>query len=245
MDTLGPAGLVLLALAVVAGAGTQRLTGLGLALVSSPFLVLLVGPFMGVLLANALSLVANLLVLAQTWRTADVRKALLLAVPGLLAVLPGAWVVRNLPAPVLSIAVGGLVLVALVVVLVSERARILRGTGGAVVAGATSGFMAVTAGVGGPAISVYAVSTGWAQASFVPTAQLYFATVNAASLAAKGWPDLSRSTWAVAAAALVVGIVVGQRLSQVVTPDQARRLVVVLAVLGSAATVVKGVVDLR
>ena len=107
VENLGALGLVLLALAVMAGAGTQRLTGLGLALVSSPFLVLLVGPFTGVLLANALSLVANLVVLAQTWRAVEMRRALSLAVPGLLAVAPGAWVVRNLPAPVLSIAVGG------------------------------------------------------------------------------------------------------------------------------------------
>jgi len=244
VENLEALGLLLLALAVMAGAGTQRLSGLGLALVSSPFLVLLVGPFTGVLLANALSLIANLVVLAQTWRAVEVRRAMWLALPGLVAVVPGAWVVRNLPAPVLSITVGGLVLVALAAVLLSGSARIRPGRRGTVVAGAASGFMAVTAGVGGPALSIYALSSGWAHASFVATAQLCFAVVNAGSLVAKGWPSLSLQTWAVAVTALAVGIALGQRLSRVVTPERARLMVVVLAVLGASATVVKGVVDL-
>jgi len=236
--------LVLLGAAVLVGSGTQRLTGLGFALVTAPFLVLLTDPFTGVLLANALSLVANLVVLAQTWRAVEVRRALLFAVPALVAIVPGALVARSLPAPVLSISVGVLVLLALVAVMASERARVLRGTAGAVTAGAVSGFMNVTAGVGGPAITVYAVSTGWAHVSFVATVQLYFALVNAGSLAAKGWPDVGVATWAVAAGALVVGVVAGQRLTRVVPPDRARHLVVGLALLGSGATVVKGLLDL-
>ncbi|HYH33464.1 MAG TPA: TSUP family transporter, partial [Pseudonocardia sp.] len=105
----GVAALALLAVAVLVGTGTQRITGLGFALVSAPFLVLLLGPFTGVLLANTLSLTTNLVVLAQTWRAVDVRKALLLAVPALAAVMPGAWVARTLPAPLLAIIAGTLV----------------------------------------------------------------------------------------------------------------------------------------
>lgn len=229
---------------MLTGAGTQRITGLGFALVSSPFLVLLLGPFTGVLLANALSLIANLVVLAQTWRAVELRKALLLAVPALVAVLPGAWVVRALPAPMLAISVGALVLIALLVMLSSERARVLHGTAGAVTAGALSGFMNVTAGVGGPAITLYALSSRWPHRSFVATIQLYFALLNAGSLAAKGWPQLDPSTWLVAGCGLALGVAVGHRLADVVSPARARGLVVGLAILGSLATVVKGVVDL-
>lgn len=244
MDSLGITGLTLLGAAVLAGSSAQRVTGLGFALVSSPFLVLLMGPFSGVLLANALSLVANLVVLAQTRRDVELRKALLLAVPALLAVMPGAWVARSLPAPVLAIAVGGLVLMALVVVASSQRPRILRGTPGALMAGAMSGFMNVTAGVGGPAITLYALSSRWTHRPFVATVQLYFALLNAGSLAAKGWPHLTPATWVVAGCALALGVAAGHRLADVVSPVQARRLVTSLAVLGSLATVVKGVVSL-
>jgi hypothetical protein len=244
VEQLGVLGLTLLGLAVLVGSGTQRLTGLGFALVSSPFLVVLLGPFEGVLVANALSLVANLIVLAQTWRDVELRKALLLTVPALAAVVPGALVARSLPAPVLAIAVGGLVLLALLVVTFSEQARLLRGTPGALAAGAMSGFMNVTAGVGGPALTLYALSSQWAHRPFVATAQLFFALSNAGSLAAKGWPRLTPTAWVVAGLALVVGIVAGHRLSAVVSQAQARRMVVGLAIAGSTATVVKGLVEL-
>lgn len=236
--------LTALAVAVVAGAGTQRVTGLGFSLVSSPFLVLLLGPFEGVLLANALSLAVNLVVLAQTWRAVEVRRALLLAVPALLAVVPGAWVAQRLPAPVLSVLVGSLVLLALLASLLVQRARVLRGRRGAVTAGAASGFMNVTAGVGGPAITLYAISTGWQHRAFVATVQLYFALLNAGSLLVKGWPQLPPSAWAVAALALTVGMLAGHRLAAVVPPQRARAAVVALALAGSALTVGKGLLQL-
>ena len=105
------------------------------------------------------------------WRDIEWRKAVLLGVPALLAVPVGAWVARNLPPAPLMVVVGLLVVVALVAVLVSERARVLRGRGGAVAAGAMSGFMNVTAGVGGPAIILYAVSTAWEHRQFLATFQ--------------------------------------------------------------------------
>jgi uncharacterized membrane protein YfcA len=236
--------LILIAVAVGVGAGTQRITGLGFALVSAPFLVLLLGPFTGVLLANVLSLAANLVVIAQTWRDVEVRKALLLAVPAVVAVAPGAWVARVLPAPLLAITAGSLVLVAIIAVLASKRARVLRGTPGAVTAGAVSGFMNVTAGVGGPAISLYSLSTGWPHHSFVATVQLYFVLLNGASIVAKGWPTLPLAGWILACGALVIGTVAGHRLARLVPPDRARTLVGGLAILGSAATVGKALLEL-
>jgi uncharacterized protein len=57
-----------LAAAVSVGAGTQRITGLGFALVAAPFLVLLLGPFTGVLVVNVLGVAASVLVLVQVRR---------------------------------------------------------------------------------------------------------------------------------------------------------------------------------
>jgi uncharacterized protein len=237
-------GLILLCVAVLVGAATQRVTGLGFALVSAPFLVLLLGPSAGVLLANALSLAANLVVLAQTWRAVEVRKALLLAVPALIAVVPGAWVARALPAPLLAITAGSFVLVALLAALVTGHARVLRGTSGAVTAGALSGFMNVTAGVGGPALSLYALSNGWTHHPFVATVQLHLVLLNAASVTAKGWPALPPVIWMVAVGSLAVGAVVGRRVARLVPADRARSLVAGLAILGSLVTIGKALVDM-
>ncbi len=153
--------LALLAGAILLGALTQRLTGMGFALVAAPLLVVVVGPLTGVQLLQVIGIVASSLVLAQVWRDVEVRTAVMLLLPALVGIIPGAWLVRTLPAPTLAIVVGALVIVALGAVLASERARVFTGTPGQVSAGLLSGFMSAAAGVGGPAIVLYAVSTGW------------------------------------------------------------------------------------
>lgn len=245
--------LVGLTAAVLVGAGTQRITGLGFALVASPFIVLLTDPFNGVLLVNGCGTVTALVVLVQVWRDVDTGRAGRLLVPALLTVPAGAWTARHLAAPLLAVLVGGLVLLALTAVLVSARFRRLReasgpatsGQRGALLAGAGSGFMNVTAGVGGPALTVYAISTGWPQRSFAATAQLIFAALGAASLAAKGsLPSLPPTGWIAVGAALLVGIVAGDRVAGRVPAHRARQAVVVLALAGAAVTVCKGVIQL-
>jgi uncharacterized membrane protein YfcA len=234
-----------LGVVVLVGAGTQRVTGIGFALVSSPFMVLLLGPFDGVLVINACGAVAALFVLTQIWRDVDVRRSALLLGPGLVAILPGAWVARSLPPPELAVVVGGLVLVTLAAVVATERARVLRGTPGAVIAGLASGFLNVTVGAGGPAIAVYAVSIEWAHRRFAATAQLIFGVLGVASLAVKGGrPSMALAGWGAVAVGLVAGIAVGNRLADRVSPERARWAVVVLAMAGAAITVCKGLIEL-
>lgn len=229
---------------VFLGAAMQRVTGLGFGLVSGPVLVLALGPFTGVLLANLMSLVVNVVLLGMLWRHVMWRRTALLAVPALAMVPVGALVVRALPGPVLSLAVGLTILLALVVVLVSRRARVLHGNRGAVVAGAASGFMNATAAVGGPAVTVYAVSTGWRGVGLVASLQLYFALINAAALLAKGLPSLPPATWLAAALGLLVGSAVGHLLSRRVGFEQAFPVVVALALVATSVTVVRSVLEL-
>lgn len=239
---MGIASVALLVAAVLAGASMQRLTGLGFALVSSPFLVIVAGPHDGVVLANLLSLATNLIVLVQLRGEVNVRRALTLAVPAMCAVPLGAWVAGRLSTPVLEIGIGTVVLLALVVVTALRRVRLPSGPAGTVSAGAASGFMNVTAGVGGPAITLYVVSTGWEHSEFVASIQLYFALVNATSLAAKGFSTgIGVAGLGICAAALIGGALIGKWLTYRVSPDRARQVVLVLAYAGGAAAVVKGV----
>jgi uncharacterized membrane protein YfcA len=234
--------LVLLPLGVIAGALTQRVTGIGFALVCAPLLVLVAGPFEGVVLSNLLGLIVSAVVFVTHWRQTEWRKGLLLAVPALLAIPPGAWVARNVPAPQLMVMIGLTVIVALAAVVLSDRARVLRGTSGAVVAGGASGFMNVTAGVGGPAIVLYAVSTSWEHRRFVATFQFFSIFTNLASLAAKGGlPRVSPAALLLSLGALAVGLVGGEVLSRRVDHEMARHLAIGLALAGAAVTVVKGV----
>jgi uncharacterized membrane protein YfcA len=234
--------LLFLPLGVVAGALTQRVTGIGFALVCAPLLVLIAGPFEGVVLSNLLGLTVSLIVFVTHRRDTEWKKGLLLAVPALVAIPFGAYVARTLPPAPLMVIIGLLVIIALGAVTLSERARVLRGRGGAAVAGASSGFMNVTAGVGGPAIVLYAVSTRWEHRKFVATFQFYSIFTNLASLVAKGGlPHVTPVALVVSFGALAVGLAGGELLSRHVDHELARKLAIGLALAGATFTVVKGV----
>lgn len=101
--------------------------------------------------------------------------------------------------------------------------------------------MNVTAGVGGPAIVLYAVSTAWEHRKFVATFQFYSIFVNLASLAAKGGlPHVAPAALIVSFVALAVGLAGGELLSRRVDHEIARRLAIGLALAGAVFTVVKG-----
>lgn len=224
---------------LLAGA-TQRITGIGFALVSAPLLVLVIGPVSGVLLTNVLNLTTNLMVLAQTWRQVELRRVALLAVPALCFVPVGQFVARLLAPATLMMGIGGIVLVALAAVRLLQRTSVFSGTRGAVAAGALSGFMNVTAGVGGPAVTLYAIASRWPLRSFVGSMQLYFALVNTGSIIAKGLPHVGVTVLAAAIGALVLGVVLGHVAAPHVAPERARSAVLALAVAGSAGTLIKG-----
>ncbi|GAA0965266.1 TSUP family transporter [Frigoribacterium faeni] len=236
-----PLTLGLAAAAIVLGALTQRMAGIGFALTAAPLLVVVLGPEAGVTVGNVLAAALAAVLLAQTWRTVRWKRALLLVGPALVTIPIGAWVVRTAPTGPLTVAVGAVALVAVLVMVFSSRARLLPGRGGAVAAGALGGFMNVTAGVGGPALTVHATSERWPREVFVGTGQVFLLAINLTSLLSKGVPTEPWSVWAGAFVALALGAVIGHRLNRYVSPRVGRALVLTLAAVGSAAAVVRGV----
>ena len=192
-------------LAVFAGAVTQRLTGLGFAMVASPLLTLVLGPFQGVLLANMLTFALIVIMLGVTWRAAEPRRLVLLVPASLLAALLGAPVAKHVPPAWLLTISGALVFGALLLVMAVKNLVLFRGNAGAMTAGALSGFMNATAGVGGAAITLYALSISWEQASFYASMQVYLAALNFVSFITKGLPTLSLQTTLAVLASLAPG----------------------------------------
>lgn len=236
--------LALLGAFVFVGASAQRVTGMGFALVASPLLVLVLGPGNGVAATVVLGAVATAAVLVQVWRDVELRTAVLLLVPAIVGILPGRWVADRLPPAVLQIVIGVVVMVAVLTMVISERAHVLKGRPGAMVAGLLSGFMNVTAGVGGPAIVLYALSTKWRHESFVATIQVYFLALSVATLLALDPVELPVAGWLTAMSGLAVGLVVGTLVARRVTAAHARTAVVVIALIGSAGIILKGGLEL-
>ena len=229
------------AVAVVTGATLQRSTGLGFTLVSGPFLVLVLSPYEGVALANLLSLVTCCIVLAATYRRVELRSAGWLIAGVAISIVPGAMLVRALPAPALLVVVGALATLAAGVVAVGRPITALSRPSGPVVAGFASGFSNVTAGVGGPALAVYGASTNWSRQTFVPTVQLVLIVTNGLSLVAKHDARLPMSVVASCLAAVLVGAVAGRYTAALISERWGRATVLTLAIVGGLASVAKGI----
>ncbi|MFD9125292.1 TSUP family transporter [Kitasatospora sp. NPDC059571] len=225
---------------VLVGSSVQRLAGIGFALVSAPALVLLLGAGQGVLLANVAAGTISAVGLVGSWRQVRLAAMLPLVAAAACTVPLGAWVAARLPEPELLAGTGALVTVAVLLVMRGARLPALRGAGGALAAGAASGFMNSSAGVGGPAVSLYAANAGWTAREFVPSAQFYGLLVNVFSISAKGLPRLPGQAWLLVAAAIAVGAAAGAVLAGRVSDVRARRIVLLLALGGGLVTLVKG-----
>ncbi|MGW2607733.1 sulfite exporter TauE/SafE family protein [Streptomyces mirabilis] len=225
---------------VLVGSCVQWLTGMGFALVAVPALVLLLGPAEGVVLANCAAGAICVVGLAGGWRRVRPRAMVPLCLAAALTVPVGSWVARRLPPAELLVFMGALVTVAVVVVMRGARLPALRGTRGAVAAGAAGGFMNSAAGVGGPPVSLYALNAGWTVREFVPNALFYGVVVNAFSVASNGVPHLGSAQWGVVVTGMVLGASVGRVLAERVPERRARMLVLLLALIGGLTTLGKG-----
>lgn len=228
-----------MALAVLAGALLQRVSGLGFALVASPFLVLIVGPHQGIVLSNLLGILVSGSVLLTVRRDVDLSRAAILVPAGLIGVLPGVTAARGLPSRPLQVIIGGLVAAGLVTTIIYSRLRVEPTPSRTAAFGLVSGFMSATAGIGGPALAVYARATSWRQEAFAATAQLSFVAQAILALTFEGLPQLRWKVLAALAGAATAGLVAGHFLTQRIPPQRARVIVIVIAFLGATATVVR------
>lgn len=239
--------VAVIVLVTIVGSVAQRMAGLGFALLVSPLMTLLLGAHSGVMLVNVLGMSSSLLILPRVWRQIDWSIFRWLTIPAIVGSVLGAWFGASLSPDVMALTVGAIVLVAMLVsgMFTSERFTTdLKAPRG--IAGFISGLTSALAGVGGPAVSAYAVMTRWPQQSFAATLQPFFVVTAATSAGSKmlldpsTFPETDWWFWAALLAAMLAGIAIGEQLLRKVTPKQVRRAVVVIACLGAAATMVRG-----
>ncbi len=236
---------------VLVGAIAQRIAGLGFALLIAPFMVIILGPHAGVLLVNMCGVVSSAIIVGRVWKYIDWSMFRWLAVPSLFGSLPGSYLAVVVPPAPLSVTVGGVVLVALTVSLLLQRSDVsVSGNVPKVIAGFTAGVTNSMAGVGGPAVSAYAILSRWPQRSFAATLQPFFVLIGSVTLVTKllldptQAPVLAPWMWAAIGLAIVAGIFAGEKLARFVRDDQARLFVVVIAFIGAGLAVIKGIIDL-
>ena len=234
---------VLTTLAVLVGAVTQSVSGIGFVLVCGPLLVAALGPDDGVRLAVVLSLVVNSAMLARTWRDAELRTALLLLVPAAITTPLAARLLRSAPDRLADGLAGACAVAGAVALSAGLRWRAARGRAGAVLAGVVSAAMNVAAAIGGPAIALYAGNANWPATAMRSTAQIYFVGLNIVALVSLGFPHVAGGLLAGCLAALILGLLLGAAVAQRVAEPTARRLTLSLAAIGGLVVLVRSVVS--
>lgn len=224
--------------ALFLGATVQRITGIGITLISAPVLAVAFGPLTAVPLCNTLALALNLAIVATALHHVEWRRAGMIALGAGLAIVPLAPLLRQANAKVLQAVIGAAVLVAIAVTLrLRHRAhRMDDNVLARISAGATAGAFGSAAGLSGPPLAIYAVRTGWQGPTFVPTIQGASAAINVLAVAAAPRIAIPPLWWVVLIAAVGAGMLAGTIVAPRVNTRGVESIALGLAALGAGTT---------
>lgn len=237
--------LVMTAAVALLAALVQRITGLGFALVATAPLVLVFGPDDGVRLVVLLGIVASGMMAVTMLRDVGLTRTIWLTWPALVISPLAALVIAVAPSAVLLVVVGSAAVFSLVSNRIPGLATLFVGRRGAVVAGASAGFLHVTSGLSGPPLVAYAGNERWDLKRFVATMQVVFVLYHVITLAWRGFPEATApAELSILAAVVVAGIIGGGLLARVVPVRWARWAMFAVAWAGAIVVLGRGVLGL-
>ncbi|WP_022870059.1 sulfite exporter TauE/SafE family protein [Yaniella halotolerans] len=229
----------------------QRLTGLGFAMLSAPFAVVVLGTHQGIMLITALAVIASLFMLPGMWRDIHWSRVFWIGIPAMLSIPVAAWVGTMIDGSIIYLLVGVLVIIGLgAALLMRGSAKPVTGRGAQVLTGVGAGAGSVLAGIGGPAMTIFGVLSRWPVASFAASLQPIWVLCCTAVLISRSTfmgstlPPLDWWMWVLAAVGIALGMLVGQRAVGKVNDKVVFGIVVVLAMTGAVLSVITGIVEL-
>lgn len=234
--------------AVLLGVTLQRTSGMGTGLVLSPALVLAIGPVTGILLTNVTTVVSAVFLTIAVRADIDWGRYLRVAPAIVVGAVPAAVLVHSVESGWLEVIIGVTLLLSLAVTpLVRGREAALSATPAGLLAGALGGFLNTAVGVAAAAMLAYAHVTRWDQRSFAATLQPIFLTMGVISVISKLVVGASGSAepppWPLVVAAIgsvPFGVLLGGVVVKKVSARTARRVAVGVVLLGSIATLLRG-----
>ena len=225
---------VLLVLLIAVGAAAQGVSGIGFGLICGPALVGALGPPEGVRISVLLSALINVGVLAREHQHVAWRSAAGLLVPAAIATPLLALALAEVPGRAAQVLAGLAAVTGATTLAAGIRWPAAHSPTGMVGAGVVSAAMNDAAGIGGPAVALWADNAGWPHEKTRGTLQVYFLGLNAVAMLTLGLPHQSGDRYAEMLSALVGGYVAGGVLSRRTSPAAARRVTLALAATGGA-----------
>lgn len=242
---------ILLLLAVVLGGIAQRSTGMGFALASAPLAIIAIGPLQGVLMMNLLGIPAATMALVLLWRRIEWPTVFAMILPCVIGVFLGVQFLSLIDPAYLEFGLGIALLLAVIITLRAPALPASRSlTVPSVITGFSAGFLNAVASIGGPPLVVYRNLRKWPVESFTPTIQPLLITMSGSSFLVKSLtgavavPMFSLGAWLSLAVALSIGLIIGQQISKRLSMPAAGKAITLIAVIGSIATLIRGLISL-
>ncbi|HCS60523.1 MAG TPA: hypothetical protein DIW46_03865 [Microbacterium sp.] len=228
--------------AAVIAAIIQRITGLAFVLVLIGPVVVIYGPVEGVTIAVLLAVVASICAVPTVWRDVDWRRTIPLVLAGVVAAPFGALITRVLSETALLFTIAAMAIIALLAPRLGPIIGAgLRGRRGALIAGATAGFMHASSGLSGPALAAFAVGDRWNQRGFTASAQVIFLVYGLVSVLLRGLPSAPVSEVLLLSVCTAVGILGGALLTRVIPIRVARIAMLTAAWAGSLVVLLRAI----
>jgi uncharacterized membrane protein YfcA len=242
------AEIVLLALGSFLGAATVRITGVGFALVATPFFVVAVGPWDAVAIIILFGCANGIIICSFLRSHIEWGRISVIAIAGMLGALPGTWLLSVAPPRALELAVGLLLLASLIGTNRIPAGRLKDTWGTRSLTGVVWGFFTAVAGLGAPPLAIYSRVTDWQPSRFAASVQPMFVFTAIPFMlmrtrADESWlPLLDPPTIIASFIALAAGILVGNFLALRLSGRAASWLLLVVAMGGALFTSVRAVV---
>lgn len=235
------------ALFVAIASFLRGLTGFGFAIVATPLLALVFPPAIAVPVATLLQIPSGLPTVLRDWSDTDFRAAGMAALGGIPALVPGVYLVATMPADIMRLAVGAVVVLSTAALAFGTRIGRPPKSGELFGAGALSGLLQGAVGMAGPPVIMLVLASSWSAARCRATLSCVFLILGTVSVIIGTWQGLVTRECLMIAAIAVPGLLLGQHLGAYVfdrIDAQKYRVISIACVAATGAVVtVKGLVS--
>lgn len=248
IETATPGLIALLAVSLVIAGLVKGAIGVGMPTVAFPLLSMLVDVQTSVMLLSMPLVLSNI---PQALEGGFVAQTLWSLTPVLVGMVPGVWigvaVLLNVDPAIARIVAGVVVILVAALILLAPKLQVKQRMIGPIglAAGFCGGLLGGIAALSGPLVFMFLLAKGLSGRAFTKEASMFLVvssvllTSALASSRQFDWHDVLIST--LATVPVVIGMLVGQKLRDIIPADAFEKLVVLTVLLSGAQLVWKGV----
>ena len=195
--------------ALVFAAFIRGATGFGLALVLTPFLILIMDPKAAIPVILLLAQLSNIVILASCFRRVNTKRLLPMFVGSLLGVPVGVFIIIVISTAVLKILIGGMTILFSLLLAFKLTPRFANERLASGIAGFLCGMLTTAAGLGGPPVILFMHNQKWPKEEIYPNLSAFFLISTGASLIGLSLSGLVTHQILLTSASLIPGLVIG------------------------------------